>query len=300
MKLSAGIAHITVLSFALSGSPAAALPPCPAGGMTQPPGKALALKNAAQDLRDGEEWAKAAQSFRYAADELPTCDDFDDERLRWSLWAVEAFDKSASTDETRRAMADFLVRQLEVLESRASALPDLPQLQAARDRLQPPSIRRPPPPPADPGLEDTAATPATRPSKTPLVLLGVGGTVVVLSVALLTPFSLRNSRLDRMLNGDDGVYAQMAAQGCGLSPTEDRIPGFAANCNTLRQAREDFLAEGKVANAVVISTAVTATLGGVAAITGLALHLRRRSDKKSTSAMTIGPTPGGLLVQGRF
>ena len=149
MQSSAGIAHVTLLSFALTSSPAAALPPCPAGGMPQPPGKALALKNAAQDLRDSEEWAKAAQSFRYAADELPTCDDFDDERLRWSLWAVEAFDRSAST-------------------------------------------------------------------------------------------------------------------------------------------------------AVVISTAVTATLGGVLAITGLALHLRRRPGKRPASAMTMGPTFGGLFVQGHF
>lgn len=299
MQSSAGIAHVTLLSFALSSSPAAALPPCPAGGMTQPPGKALALKNAAQDLRDSEEWAKAAQSFRYAADELPTCDDFDDERLRWSLWAVEAFDRSASTDEARRAMADFVVRQLEVLEARASALPDLPQLQAARDRLQPTPIRRPPPPLADPGFEDAPTSPPPRPSRTPLVLLGVGGAVLVLSVALLTPFSLRNSKLDRMLNGEGGVYAQMAAQGCGLSPTQDRIPGFAANCNTLREAREDFLAEGKVANTVVISTAVTATLGGVLAITGLALHLRQRKNSDK-AAMLVGPTLGGFFIQGRF
>lgn len=300
MKSSAGIAHVALLSFALGSSPAAALPPCPAGGMTQPPGKALSLKNAAQDLRDSEEWAKAAQSFRYAADELPTCHDFDDERLRWSLWAVEAFDKSATTDEARRSMADFVVRQLEVLEGHASTLPDLPQLQAARDRLQPTPIRRPPPQLADPGLDDTAASPAPRPSRTPLVLLGVGGAVLVLSVALLTPFSLRNARFDRMLNGKDGVYAQMAAQGCGLSPGEDRIPGFVPNCDALRGHREQLLADGKVANAVVISTAVTATLSGIAAITGLALHLRQRSNKRAVKTMTIGLTPGGLIMQGHF
>ena len=52
--------------------------------------------------------------------------------------------------------------------------------------------------------------------------------------------------------------------------------------------------------AVVISTAVTATLGGVLAITGLALHLRRRPGKRPASAMTMGPTFGGLFVQGHF
>jgi hypothetical protein len=36
------------------------------------------------------------------------------------------------------------------------------------------------------------------------------------------------------------------------------------------------------------------------AITGLALHLRQRPDKKISSAMTIRPTLGGFFVQGRF
>lgn len=302
MQRSAGIAHLILLTLALSSRPAAALPACPAAGMSQPPGKALSFKNAAQDLRDREEWAKAAQSFRHAADELPTCEDFDDERLRWSLWAVEAHEKSGDTG-AQQAMSDFVARQLAALEDHPSgrALPDLPQLQAARDRLQPSPLQRPAPTAAPP--PDTSPDhPHARSSRAPLVLLGVGGAVLALSVALLVPFSLRNKDLDRQLNGEGGIYDQMAAMGCGITPAADEIPGNLNNCNYLRDDREELLAHGQVANAIVIGTAVTASLGGIAAITGLGLHLRQRRAARETAktTLTLGPTLNGVFVRGRF
>lgn len=295
MYADAGVARLVLLALMLASRPAAAIPACPKGGAGEPSGRALALKNAAQDFRESEAWVEAARSFRNAADALPACETFDDERLRWSLWAVEALEKAGSPTAERSAMSDFLARQLAVLEDHETgrSLPDLPQLQAAHEQLRPAATSR-----------DDAPAEATRSRRatTGIALLGVGSGVLVASVALLAPFSLRNARLDGELNGRNGVYMQMLVAGCGLSPAADHVGSNLAACNQLRNEREDILDRGKVSNGIVLGTAVTATVGGLVALTGVVLFLRERNRTRETARSTVSVTPtwGGVLVQGRF
>lgn len=289
MRPNPGIAWLTAVAVTLPGRTTAAAPACPEGGLTQPPEAALSRKNAALDLRDGGSWAAAARSFRDAADELPACPELDDVRLRWSLWAVEAYEHGDAPAADRRATAEFVDRQLALLEDHPTSreLPDRQRLRAAGERLRP----RPAPATTSPAPagERTART-------TPLFLLGLGGAALASSLALVGVFSVRNRRLNA---GLFEFYDRFATAGCGLDPAQDVWWSGPATCQALRDERTQMLAAGARNNRLVIAGAVTTALGASLALAGLVMLLRR-TPRAGQARVRVTPTLAGLRVEGNF
>jgi hypothetical protein len=290
-------AWLMAAALTLPGRALAALP-CPEGGQSEPSEVALSLKNVGLDLRDGGSWAKAARSFRDAADELAECESLDDERLRWSLWAVEAFERSAGSPEEQRAMGEFVEHQLAILDRHpaSGSMADLPRLREARDRLRPAA----PPESADRPPEGPSPPPASggRPPrfKAQAAMIGVGGAVLVTSLVTMGAFLVKAKRLTGAL---DDLYGQFGANDCGLRPADDYPSSDAATCDDLRAQRGDIQDKGRTANAVAIGSMAFAVVGGAVAIAGLAWMLRdRRRDPQSRVLIT--PTWTGLRLEGRF
>lgn len=299
MRLDDVAAWLTAAALTLPGSAAAAGPPCPAGGQAEPSEVALSLKNVALDLRDGGSWTKSTRAFRDAADELAECESLDDERLRWSLWAVEAFDKSAASPEEQREMVKFVERQLEILDGHPASrtMADLPRLREARARLQPAER-----PNTGPELASDSNSPAPsdrRPprSRAPAAVLGVGGAVLVAGVAVLIPFASRARKLDAELN--QRLYPEFMANGCHIDSSGDSPDSSPATCNSLRAEREELVSSGRTAAAVAYTGAAFVAIGGIVTITGLVLLLRDRR-RNQQSRLQVIPTIGGVRLEGRF
>ncbi len=267
-------------------------PACPADPVAAPPSEALALKNAAQEMRAAQSWAKASRLFRDAVEELPACATYADERLRWSLWAVETFDRAQVADDGQllRALEDA-VDKIETTPN-GRLLPDYPQLVAARDRLRDSAPWRP----------FTRAP--DQPRKPMAIRLGIGlmagGAPVLLTGTILAGvFGARAVVLNDRLTGPAGVYEQWGAAGCG--PAAE--PGEASACAGLRDTRTDIRSQGAAVNRVVIASLVLVGVGSAVVLAGLGTYLHGRKQGRrlgQRADLRILPSFGGLTISGRF
>ncbi|MBL9104400.1 MAG: hypothetical protein JNL82_25870 [Myxococcales bacterium] len=273
-------------------APAPALAPpakCPKKVDAAPPAEALELKNVAQDMRSAEAWTKATRYFRDAVVALPRCPTYADERLRWTLWAVETFEASrAAPDDDLRGFVDA---QLDLLAPDTDRLPDHPQLVAARERLQPVAEPEPQPVP-----EDIPPPPVRRSRPAGPALLGTGGAVLVVGAVLGGVFASRARGLSDQLNGDAGLYDQAAAVGCGAEPTAGDDP----SCTDLRADIDHTRDAGHSADTVAVVGISLAAVGAALALTGLGLTLHARRARRSESTLRVVPQWAGLSLTGRF
>lgn len=298
MHLSGYVAGVVAGTLTLASLPASAAPAC---ADTQLSEGALALKNAALELRDAGSWAKAARSFRDAADELSPCPELDDVRLRWSLWAVEAFEKAPASPEDRESMGDFVARQLAILQGHTESadLADLPQLHAARERLRPDTAEKP----AEvQGASPPAPSAGPSSSKAPVALIGTGSALLVPSLVLVGAMKAKSAQLSEQLNGAGGIYDQMNEEMCGVLPDEDSPGSDSAQCDALREARSRIRDDGRLVNAIGYTAIATSVVGGVLAITGIALLVRARKRARGglQSRLQLMPTFGGAHLSGHF
>ena len=263
---------------------------CPDDPAVAPPSDALALKNAAQEMRAAESWAKASRLFRDAVEELPDCATYADERLLWSLWAVETFERAEIKDdgELLRSTEDAVTKIEASPNGRLH--PDYPRLVGARDRLRAsargrPRSRRPP-----------AVARAPFATRLGVGLMASGAPVLLTGTIVAGVYSARANALTDRLTGDNGIYEQWTAAGCG--PAAE--PGEAAACEGLRGTRADIRREGHTVNTVVITSLVMVAVGSVLVLAGLGSYLHGRSVARRHAQLRVVPTFGGLAVHGRF
>lgn len=276
----------TAVDDAAAGSPA-----CPEDRDATPPSEALALKNAAQEMRAARSFAKASRLFRDAVDELPACDAYADERLLWTMLAVDTFKQAGVRDEDGDLLrtTDATVRHLDTTPH-GRLLPDYPRVVAARDELRagtPWYLRRDPPP-------STRAPLATR--------LGIGmilsGTPVLITGTILAGvYSARVGHLSQELTGPGGVYEKWTEAGCN-STAEEGEPSI---CPGLRDTRADLRAQGYAANKVVIGSLVLVGVGAAIVVAGLGSYLHgRRLQRRQRAHLHLLPAPNGVALVGRF
>ncbi|HEY0133967.1 MAG TPA: hypothetical protein VGB85_07800 [Nannocystis sp.] len=269
-------------------------PPCPEDPTATPPSEALALKNAAQEMRAAESYVKASRLFRDAVEELPDCATYADERLLWSLWAIETFDKAGVADESGELLhaTEDAVTRIEASPN-GRLMPDYPRLVAARDRMRDTAPRRP----------FMRAPRATNPNRAPLAtrlgvgLMASGGPLVLAGTIVAGVYSARANRLTDRLAGGGGIYEQWAAAGCG--PTAEA--GEASACAGLRDARADIRREGVAVNRVVITSLVLVAIGSAIVLAGLGSYLHgRNTARRGHARVRMVPTFGGLSLSGSF
>jgi hypothetical protein len=271
--------------------PAAGPPTCPEDRDPAPPSEALALKNAAQEMRAARSWVKASRLFREAVDELPACDAYADERLLWTMLAIDTFKQAGVRDEDGELLrtADATVNHLDTTPH-GRLLSDYPRLVAARDELRagtPWYLRRNPPSP-------TRAPLATR--------LGLGmilsGTPVLITGTILAGvYSARAGHFSQELTGPGGVYEKWTEAGCTSTPEE----GEPGTCPGLRDTRADLRAQGFAANKVVIGSLVLVGVGAAIVVAGLGSYLHgRRLQRRQRAHLHLLPAPNGVALVGRF
>ena len=272
---------------------------CPEDPAAAPPSEALALKNAAQEMRAAQSLRsliKASRLFRDAVEELPDCATYADERLRWSLWAIETFDQAGITDEDGELLRSTVdaVTKIEASPN-GRLMPDYPRLVAARDRMRDsagwrPLARRP------------RAHGAHKPplaTRLGVGLMASGGPLVLAGTIVAGVYSARANRLTDRLAGAGGIYEQWAAAGCG--PTAES--GEASACVGLRDARADIRREGATVNRVVITSLVLVAVGSAIVLAGLGSYLHGRTiarRDRASARLRILPTFGGLSLSGSF
>lgn len=271
-----------------------AAPDCPEALDADPPSEALALKNAAQEMRAAQSWAKASRLFRDAVEELPDCATYADERLLWSLRAVDTFRQAEIADDgTLLNFTEDSVRRLEAIPG-GSQLPDYPRLVAARDELQDGARWRP----------RLAREPQSARPQLPLAQrlglgLMIGGGGLLLAGTVVTGiYSARANALTQQLSGPGGVYEQWAAEDCG--PTI--MLGESSRCSDLRADQAELRRDGFAANRAVIGSLVMVSVGAAVVLAGLGtyLHGRRAAPWRERSTLRLLPTAGGLVFSGRF
>ncbi len=110
-------------------------------------------------------------------------------------------------------------------------------------------------------------------------------------------YSARANGLTDRLTGDDGIYEQWTASGCG--PAAE--PGEASACAGLRDARADIRREGHTVNTIVITSLVMVAVGSVVVLAGLGSYLHGRSlGRRGQARLRVVPTFGGLSLRGAF
>lgn len=263
---------------------------CPDDPAATPPSEALALKNAAQELRGAESWAKASRLFRDAVEELPDCATYADERILWSLWAVETFERADIEDdgELLRSTEDAVTKIEATPNGRLH--PDYPRLVDARARLRASARWQP----RSRGQPSGARAPfATRLG---IGVMATGAPVLLTGTIVAGVYSARANGLTGQLTGEGGVYEQWTAASCG--PAAE--PGEAAACKGLRDTRADIRREGQTVNTMVITSLVMVAVGSVIVLAGLGSYLHGRSVARRHAQLRVVPTFGGLAVHGRF
>lgn len=288
MALLAALAHILAATPVLA-APAPGPQRCPEEDGAPPPVQALALKNAAQELRAAGSFAKASRYFRDAVDELPHCATYADERLRWSLWAAEMAERGGVTDDGE--LLTFLDASVAEIESTLAGreLPDYLQLVAVRDRERKALETRPRKPRPQP----------VRGGRVGPALMAAGAPIVVGGGVLLGVFSARAQGLSDDLTGAGGVYTQWSALDCSLAMQPGEPPG----CANLRQQRAEIRSDGLATNRVVVTSIVLLAVGSALVLAGLATHLhglkaqRRRGPLARLRLLPAGP---GLALHGSF
>jgi len=269
--------------------------PCPEDPVAAPPSEALALKNAAQEMRAAQSWAKASRLFRDAVEELPDCATYADERLLWTLWAIETFDQAGIEDAGGELLrtAEDAVTKIDTTPS-GRLHPDYPRLVSARDRLREgarwrPFHRSP--------RRDKRPTPLA--TRLGIGLMASGAPLLISGTIVAGVYSARANGLTDQLTGEGGIYEQWTASGCG--PTAEA--GEAAPCAGLRDARADIRREGQAVNQVVIASLVMVAVGSAVVLAGLGGYLHGRSVSRrggDQARLRILPTFGGVAVTGRF
>jgi hypothetical protein len=289
--------HATALAMpAMHAAVQGAPPPCPKDPTAAPPSEALALKNAAQEMRAAESHIKASRLFRDAVEELPDCATYADERLLWSLWAIESFDRAGVADES-----GDLLRATEDAVAKIEASPngdlmsDYPRLVAARDRMRgsasPQESAPVSPQEQAPGQRTPLAT------RLGIGLMASGGTLVVAGTIVSGIYSARANRLTDRLAGGGGIYEQWAAADCGATAEA----GEASACAGLRDARADIRREGVAVNRVVITSLVLVAIGSAVVLAGLGSYLHgRKTTRRAHARLRVVPTFGGLSLSGTF
>ncbi len=289
MALWVALAH-TLAAAPVLAAPAPDPRRCPEEDGAAPPGQALALKNAAQELRAVGSFAKASRYFRDAVEELPDCATYADERLRWSLWAAETAERGGVTDDGE--LLTFLDASVAEIESTLAGrdLPDYLQLVAVRDRERKALATRPHRPRPQQPVRGGRVGPA---------LMGAGAPEVVGGAGVLGGFSAGAQGLSNGLTGAGGVYTQWSALDCSLAAQPGESPG----CANLRQQRAEIRSEGLAANRVVVTSIVLLAVGSALVLAGLATHLhglkaqRRRGPLARLRLLPAGP---GLALHGSF
>lgn len=265
---------------------ALAAPACPKKADASPPAEALELKNVAQDLRSSEAWGKASRYFRDAVAALPECSTYADERLRWTLWAIEAFEHTrAPVDDELRGFVD---RQIEALAPEAEKLADHGQLIAARERLAPAPVAEEPVPEDSPEPGPVSA----RGRGAGIGLAAGGGALLVTGAVLGGVFAGRARGLSDELNGAGGLYDQQAAAGCNGT-------GGAASCEEVRGEIAGVREDGRRANTIAVVGISLAAVGAALAVTGIGLTIRARRARRA-AGLQVAPAWGGLVVSGVF
>lgn len=266
-------------------------PACPDDPAAAPPSEALALKNAAQEMRAAESWAKASRLFRDAVEELPDCATYADERLLWSLWAVETFERADIEDDGQLlSNTEDAVTKLEATPN-GRLHPDYPRLVGARDRLRAGARWRPRLRPASPD----ARAPLT--TRLGVGLMASGAPLLLTGTIVAGVYSASANGLTHQLTGDAGIYEQWTASGCG--PAAD--PGEAPACARLRDARAEIRREGQTVNTVVITSLVMVAVGSVIVLAGLGSYLHGRSvGRRRGAQLRVVPTFAGLALRGAF
>ncbi len=269
---------------------------CPEALDASPPSEALALKNAAQEMRAAQSWAKASRLFRDAVEELPDCATYADERLRWTLWAVDTHKQAGIADDG--ALLDLTVDSVARLDAipGGSTMPDYPRLVVLRDELRAGARSQPEPPPPVPSQTYRAQAPPLAQSLG-IGLMASGAPLVITGTILTGVYSARARDLTRRLGGPGGVYEQWAAADCG----QVAEPGESPRCAGLRDERSDIRSDGLASNRVVIASLVLVGVGAAVLFAGLGTYLHgRRARPARRAALRLLPAPGGLVLSGSF
>lgn len=260
---------------------------CPTDVDAVPPLEVLALKNAGQELRAAGSYSRASRVFREAAEELPNCATFADERLRWALWAAETAELAGlGADVDVRA---FLERQVALVGAspEGRALGDYPQLIDARDR-------RPPAPEA--ARPDAPAAAPRRATRVGAALMAGGAPLVLTGAVLTGVFHARDRRISDQLGGATGLDALWAAGGC----TAAARPDEPASCADLRGTRGDLRGEGLINSRGLITGVTLIGVGAALLLAGLVTHVQGRRAGRRLAELRLRPARAGLVLGGRF
>lgn len=282
------IAMIVGLALLLPPGPSQAAAPapqaCPTDSDAAPPPLAMTLKNAGQELRAAGSFLRASQCFRGAVEELPDCATYADERVRWGLWAAEDLaraDPGMNTD-----LRTFLERQVALVEAspEGRALPDLPQLIAARDRQK-----------SGRGRSHADATGSPPPRLRPIAggLLAGGAPLLVVGAVLTGMFKIRGDhRSDRLA----ALNTEGTAAGCRAAAT----PGEPDRCAELRAEHDDVHDEKLMATRGLITGITVLGVGAGLLLAGLVTQLHGRRPARRSAGLRLLPAGAGLLLRGQF
>lgn len=182
--------------------------------------------------------------------------------------------------------------------------PILADIDAELERISPkdPEPEGPAPPP-------TPDTPPVDPGKklrvTGVALLATGGVLTVVGVGVAAAFGVRSARLNEDLNGAGGVYSQLEAGMCGLTVMEDLPGADSSACDDLRGQRLEIKKDGVFANGLAGGFTAVAVVGLGLMIGGaVAFAKGKRTSAEWESGqqarVRVLPSPGGLVLQGRF
>ena len=249
-----------------------------------PPVQALALKNAGQELRVAGSFLRASECFRLAVQELPDCATYADERLRWSLWAAENFERAdPGADPELRVFLERQVAQLGATPAGA-ALSDYPQLVAARDRQRAAKT-------ASPVLP--ASPPPRRASPVGAALMAGAAPLVITGGVLAGIFDARSDRLSEKL-------ADLNQKGINEGCTSAPKPGELGRCADYRSDRDSLLDDRLATTRGVITGIAMVGVGAGLLLAGLVTHLQGRRTQRRTASMRLLPARNGLVLLGQF
>ncbi len=281
-------AMLTSFALLLPAQPVQAVAPapqvCPNDMGAVPPAQALALKNAGQELRIAGSFQRASECFRLAVQELPDCATYADERLRWSLWAAENFERaSPGADPELRAFLEHQVAQLGA-SPEGAALSDYAELVAARDRQRVAEVANPTPPATPPPRRATRVGAALMAGAAPLVITGG---------VLAGIYDARSDRLSGQLADLDQASKN---DGCTSAPRPDE-PG---SCADHRRDRDRVHDDHLVTTRGFITGVALVGVGAGLLLAGLVTHLQGRRGERRTASLRLLPARNGLVLRGQF
>jgi len=180
--------------------------------------------------------------------------------------------------------------------------PVLAEIDAEIERIRPPEVvpePEPPPPapdPVDPGKSKRLLG---------IGLMGGGGALTVIGVAVGAVFASKGANLHDQLNGEGGVYDDLKQNGCGLTQDKDVADADTATCDALRLDRQGLVDDGNRANGVGFGMMAVGVVGLGLLIGGaVAFAQGKRAtaewESSQRARVRLLPTMGGFVLQGRF